>query len=498
MLYLAGMIAVGIIFTRKNKNLDDFYLGGRHLGPFVTAMSAEASDMSGWLLMGLPGVVYALGFAEAAWTAIGLGVGTYLNWLFVSKRLRRYSERINAITLPEFFEKRFEDKSHALLIIAALVILLFFVPYTGSGFSTCGKLFGSLFGVDYHIAMIISAVVIVLYTTLGGFLAASTTDLIQSIIMTIALITVLAFGIKVAGGWEAVTVNAAKITDYISLTKTPTSVIESGKYDFMTILSTLAWGLGYFGMPHILLRFMAMKDPKKAAMSRRIASVWVVIAMGVAIVIGIVGFAMSTVEPSMVLEDSETVIVAISKLLSTNGAVFALLAGLILAGILASTMSTADSQLIAASSAISEDFISDVFDEKSKKKLDEKKKLLIGRLVCIVIAALGILFAWDPDSSVFKIVSFAWAGFGATFGPLMLFSLFWKRTTRNGALAGMIVGAVTVVVWHYLKGGIFSLYELLPAFILSSLFIVIFSLAGKKPSASIEAAFEDAKSLGVN
>ena len=341
--YLAIVVAVGVVFSRKNKNVDDFYLGGRKLGPFVTAMSAEASDMSGWLLMGLPGLVYLCGIAEASWTAIGLALGTYVNWLILAKRLRNYSSRINAITVPDFFAKRFKDKTNVLIIAAAALIILFFIPYTASGFSTCGKLFGTLFGIDYHVAMVVSAIVIVAYTSLGGFLAASTTDFIQSIIMTIALIVVLVFGINVAGGWSAVTDNAASITGYLSMIKTTDGAGSVVSFGGMKIVSTLAWGLGYFGMPHILLRFMAIEDPKKIKLSRRIASIWVLIAMSVAVVIGMVGLAMSKVEPSMVLADSETVIVAISSLLSKYGVVFALLAGVILAGILASTMSTADS-----------------------------------------------------------------------------------------------------------------------------------------------------------
>ena len=487
--YLLGMIAIGLYYSRKNKKVDDYYLGGRQLGPFVTAMSAEASDMSGWLLMGLPGLVYIHGIAEASWTAIGLAIGTYLNWLIVAKRLRNYSARIDAITIPDFFEKRFRDKKHILLLISAIVIILFFIPYTASGFSACGKLFGTLFGANYHVAMIISAIVIVAYTTLGGFLAASTTDLIQSIIMSIALITVLGFGIHTAGGWDAVVENAKSIPSYLALTTTLDKEGGVTGYGFMTIVSTLAWGLGYFGMPHILLRFMAIKDAKQISLSRRIASVWVVIAMAVAIVIGMVGLGMTSAGALTKLADGETIIVEIAKLLATHGVFFALLGGLILAGILASTMSTADSQLLAAASAISQDIASSA----TKKPISEKKKMFAARLTVIGIAILGVLFALDPNSSVFRIVSFAWAGFGATFGPLMLFSLFWKRTNRTGAICGMIVGAVTVLVWHYIPGGIFALYELLPAFIFSSIAIVVGSLASAEPDAEIIADFEAAK-----
>ncbi len=488
--YLILMVIIGVICSKKNNSVDDFYLGGRQLGPLVTAMSAEASDMSGWLLMGMPGLAYLCGIAEASWTAIGLAIGTYLNWLIVAKRLRNYSSKIGAITIPDFFGKRFKDNTHVLMFASALLIIIFFIPYTASGFSTCGKLFSSLFGLDYHVAVIVSAIVIVLYTTLGGFLAASTTDFIQAIIMTIALIAVLCFGINTAGGWNAVAENAKSIPHYLSLTSTTDGAGNMVPFGGSTIVSTLAWGLGYFGMPHILLRFMAIKDPNKIKTSRRVASIWVIIAMSVAIIIGIVGLAMSKTESSMVLKDSETIIVAIAALLSKHGVVFALLAGLILAGILASTMSTADSQLLAAASAISQDLMIGSL----RLKISEKVKMIAARTTVIAIAILGVVFAWNPDSSVFRIVSFAWAGFGASFGPLMLFSLFWKRTNKWGAMAGMISGGITVIAWHYAQGGIFSLYELLPAFIVSSIFIVVVSLLTKAPEQEIIDEFESAKS----
>ena len=288
--YLIMMIVIGIIFSRRNKNVSDFYLGGRKLGPIVTAMSAEASDMSSWLLMGLPGVAYLTGGAEAGWTAIGLAIGTYLNWLLVAKRLRIYSQKVGAITVPDFFSNRYHDKSNALMGISALIILIFFVPYTASGFSACGKLFNTIFGWEYHTAMIISAIVIITYTCTGGFLAASFTDLIQSIVMTCALLSIIIFGIGKAGGVGAVLDNARSIDGYLSLVNihnTETGGADS--YSFLTIVSTLAWGLGYFGMPHIILRFMAIEDKNKIKTSRRIASIWVVISMFVAIFIGFIG-----------------------------------------------------------------------------------------------------------------------------------------------------------------------------------------------------------------
>lgn len=492
--YLAVMIIVGAIYSKRNKDVNDFYLGGRKLGPIVTAMSAEASDMSSWLLMGLPGVAYLSGCAEAGWTAIGLAIGTYLNWLIVAKRLRRYTHKANnSITLPAFFSNRYRDKSHALLAIAAIMIVIFFVPYTASGFAACGKLFATLFHVPYLPAMIISAVVIVLYTTLGGFLAASMTDLIQSIIMTIALVIVVFYGIYAAGGLDAVIANANSMDGYLSMMFSHDAVSNTAvPYKGLTIASTLAWGLGYFGMPHILLRFMGIEDENKLTTSRRIASVWVVISMFIAIFIGIIGSAMTKAGAIEVLEGSsqaETLIVRTAMLLSNHGFLTIVLAGLILAGILASTMSTSDSQLLAAASCVSENLITDCLGIK----LSKKASMLMARLTVVVIAVIGVFLARNPDSSVFRIVSFAWAGFGATFGPIMLFSLFWKRTNRNGALAGMIVGGVMVFIWKYLIapiGGILGIYELLPAFICSAVVIVVVSLLTAPPSKEIVEEFE--------
>lgn len=493
-IYLAAMVAIGAVYSKKNKNTDDFYLGGRKLGPLVTAMSAEASDMSSYLLMGLPGLAVVYGIAEASWTAIGLAIGTYINWLLVAKRIRLYSHKINAVTIPEFFAKRFHDNAKVLSLIAALIIIIFFVPYTASGFSACGKLFSSLFGVDYQIAMIISAVVIVLYTTLGGFSAASTTDLIQSIVMTVALFVVVGFGVSQAGGVHAVLENASQLPAYFSLTSTGDGAGGTTPYGGLTIVSTLAWGLGYFGMPHILLRFMAIEDSKKLKTSRRIASVWVVISMAVAIFIGTVGVGMIG---AGVLDggfDGERVIIEISKLLSTYGIFPALVAGVILSGILAATMSTADSQLLAASSSASQDIFISFF----KVKLSQKKAMLIARASVILISVIGVIIALDENSSIFRVVSFAWAGFGAAFGPLVLFSLFWKRTNKAGAVAGMVTGGAMVFIWKYIiakLSPVLNIYELLPAFILSSLAIVAVSLLTKAPDKSITDEFDAVKAM---
>ena len=487
------MIVIGFRFSKTNTSTDDFYLGGRRLGPLVTAMSAEASDMSSWLLMGLPGVAYLSGVCDAAWTAIGLVLGTWLNWFFISKKIRRYSQQIGAITIPDFFSKRYHDKN-MLNCIAAIIIVIFFIPYTASGFAACGKLFSTLFGVDYLAAMIICAVIIVAYTALGGFLAASTTDLIQSVVMTAALITVVLFSGHMAGGFDAVMENAKALPGYLSLTNTYDAAASAAKpYGIITIFSMLAWGLGYFGMPHVLLRFMAIEDEDKLTLSRRIATVWVVISMAVAIFIGICGLAVSKagrIDP-LSGSDSETIIVKIADLLSTQGAAAALLAGIILAGILAATMSTADSQLLAASSSVSQNLLRDTFGISMSKKTS----LAAARVTVLLISIIAIFLARDPSSSVFGIVSFAWAGFGAAFGPVMLCALFWKRSNRYGAFASMLSGGIMIFVWKYLirpMGGAWDIYELLPAFLIALLFNIIVSLVTEKPDAGIEEEFERA------
>ncbi len=494
--YLSIVVIIGVIYSRKTKNVGDFYLGGRKLGPLVTAMSAEASDMSSWLLMGLPGVAYLTGVADAGWTAIGLAVGTYLNWLIVAKKLRYYSDKIGAITVPDFFSRRYKEKHNILMIIAAIVIIVFFVPYTASGFAACGKLFGTLFGIDYHIAMVVSAIVIVGYTSLGGFNAASTTDFIQSIIMTIALVIVLVFGISKAGGMGAVIENANSLPGYLGMFNTYDP--ETGAavdHSALTIASTMAWGLGYFGMPHIILRFMAIEDPNKVKLSRRVASVWVVISMAVAVLIGIVGLGMVKANQLNALEDSETIIVQIADLLSQHGFVFALIAGVILAGILASTMSTADSQLLAASSSMSENILGGLL----KRELSETTQMVIARVTLIIISIIGVVIAWDSNSSVFGIVSFAWAGFGAAFGPVMLLALFWKRSNKYGAIAGMVAGGAMVFIWKYIiavkVGGIFAIYELLPAFLIGLIVNVIVSLVTPAPESEITDTFEEVKKI---
>lgn len=495
LIYLAAMLGVGFYCSKQNNSVDDFYLGGRKLGPFVTAMSAEASDMSSWLLMGLPGVAYLSGVASAAWTAIGLAIGTYVNWLIVARRIRVYSKAYEAFTVPDFFAKRFGDKKGILTGIAALMIIIFFIPYTASGFAACGKLFSSLFGVNYMAAMVISAAVIVGYCALGGFLAASTTDLIQSIVMTIALVVVVVFGINVAGGLDVVIDNARQLPGYLDFFHSYSVETQSSeKYSFLSIASTMAWGLGYFGMPHILLRFMAIEDENKLKISRRVATVWVVISLTIGVFIGIVGYSMSKAGAIEVLtgSNSETIIVRVAHLLSTYGAIPAIIGGLILAGMLAATMSTADSQLLAAASAVSQNLVKDCFHIK----ITEKMSIVVARITVVVIAVIGVFMASNPDSSVFDIVSFAWAGFGATFGPVVLVSLFWKGANRYGVLAGMVSGGVMIFLWKYViakLGGVFAIYELLPAFIVAVAVIVVVSLITGGPEQEVLEKFEQVK-----
>ena len=477
--YLIAMVFVGVAYSRASKGgTDSFYLGGRQLGPVVTAMSAEASDMSSWLLMGLPGVAYFTGIADAAWTAIGLALGTYLNFLLVAKRLRIYSAEINAITVPEFFSKRFKDDKKVLLGISALIILIFFIPYTASGFAAIGKLFNSLFGFDYMISMLIGAAVVILYTIMGGFLAVSTTDLIQSIVMTIALIVVLGFGIEVAGGWGAVTDNARSIPGYLSLVQmTDISTGEVTDYGFIKSLSMLAWGLGYFGQPHILVRFMAIRTSKEVKQATHIAMTWVILSLAAAVAVGMVGRVYLTTP----LEGtaSETVF-----LVMTNELFPPIATGLILSAVLAAIMSTASSQLLVAASAFAQDFYRTLL----RKDAEQKELVWISRASVLVIASLAIFLGLNPNNFILDMVSYAWAGFGAAFGPALLMSLFWRHTTKYGVLAGIIVGGVTVLVWK--QYAFLGLYEIVPGFLFSALAIWVVSWLDRVPEASILETFD--------
>ena len=495
-LYMAMVIWIGVIYSKKTKTSEDYFLGGRGLGPWVTAMSAEASDMSSWLLMGLPGLAYATGFSQAGWTAIGLILGTYLNWKIVAKRLRHYTEVAdNAITVPDFFSNRFKDDKKILSSISAIMILIFFTVYTASGFAACGTLFNSVFGLNYQKSMIVCAIVIVLYTSMGGFLAASTTDLIQGLLMSFAIVIVLIVGVVNAGGVANVIAHGQAIEGFFDVMKyhdpATGGAVSQG---VIPILSGLAWGLGYFGMPHVLLRFMAIEDEEKLKLSRRVASIWVVISLSVAVFIGIVGLSMTKAGAIETLtgSNSETIIVKIAHLLSTHGVATAIISGVILAGILAATMSTADSQLLAAASSISQNILTDVFHIKMSKKTS----MNVARITVVIISVISIILASNPDSSVFEIVSFAWAGFGATFGPVVLCALFWKKANKYGITAGMISGGIMIFVWKYgisKLGGIFSIYELLPAFIVALLVIVIVSYATGGPSKEVIEKFEEVK-----
>lgn len=501
--YMAAVIVIGVAFSRRaNKSSESYFIGGRSLGPWVTAMSAEASDMSGWLLMGLPGVAYWCGLADAAWTAIGLILGTYLNWLIVSKRLRRYSVRAgNAITLPDFFSNRFRERSKVVMTISALLILVFFTVYAASCFVTCGKLFSTLFGTPYVSMMLVGAAFVLLYTLLGGFLAESASDFMQALVMIAALAVIMVLSTAKAGGLGAVLDNARAIPGFLDFfgLATPvtdaakTQLVEAGRpvfgapapYGILSICSMLAWGLGYFGMPQVLLRFMAIRRESELTRSRRIAIIWVVISLAVAVFIGIVG---RQLYPTVHLTKSaaENIFITLA-----SSALPPILAGFAMAGILAATISSSDSYLLIAASA----FAKNIYQSLLHKTATDKQVMTMSRLTLLVITILAALFALDEASVIFQIVSFAWAGFGAAFGPLMLFSLFWKRTTRAGAMAGMVGGAGMVFLWKLVisrLGGAFAIYELLPAFLFSSLLIVVFSLLTPRPNTAVTLDFEAA------
>lgn len=510
-LYMCVVIGIGVYFYKKSqKNPENYFLGGRSLGPWVAAMSAEASDMSGWLLMGLPGVAYWCGLADAFWTALGLAIGTYVNWLIVAKRLRNYSQIAgNSITIPDFFSNRFKEKSKVLLGISSAFILIFFTVYASSCFVTVGKLFSTLFGFNYHVTLIVGAIFVVAYTLIGGFLAESISDFMQAIVMIIALVAMIVVGVINAGGFNAVIENAKNFDGFLSLNEIANPILGANgeqlsqgnvplfggakDYGVLSMVSMLAWGLGYFGVPQVLLRFMAIRKSEDIKRSRIIATVWCVISLGAAVLIGIIGRTLLPVDSALNTNSKAENIIIV---LSTNYLPL-IFAGLIMAGILAATISSSDSYLLIASSAVSVNIYNGII---KKDKASEKQIMWLSRIVLIVIAIIGIVIAWDEKSIIFKLVSFAWAGFGATFGPIMLFSLFWKRTTRAGAIAGMVSGAVTVFLWKLVLNSLlsasvplFAIYELLPAFIVSCIAIVVASLLSKKPSDDIVEEFEKAK-----
>ena len=503
-LYMSVVIGIGIYFAKRaNQSSENYYLGGRSLGPWVAAFSAEASDMSGWLLMGLPGLAYWTGLADAFWTAIGLALGTYINWLLVARRLRNYSHIAgDAITLPDFFSQRFHEEKKVILTISSLFILIFFCVYAASCFVTCGKLFSSIFNADYRLMMLCGVAFVVIYTFLGGFLAESTSDFMQAIIMVFALIVVLVSGTAAAGGVGQVLENIRNIPGFLEFFSTASPVLdEAGQqvisqagpvfgqaeaYPLLNVLSMLAWGLGYFGMPQVLLRFMAIRKADELKKSRRVATVWVLISLLSAVTIGLVGRAFAPTAFTNA-SDAENIFSYLAGTL-----MHPLFAGLVMAGILAATISSSDSYLLIAASAFSKNLFQGVFHRKA----NDSQVMVVSRVTLIVIALIGAVIALDENSVIFTIVSFAWAGFGATFGPLMLFSLFWKRTTKAGAVAGMLSGGIMVFVWNFLikpLGGIFAIYELLPAFIISSIFIVAVSLLTAEPDKTVKEEFERAK-----
>ncbi len=462
--YLVGMLAIGVVAYKLTSNLSDYVLGGRRLGPGVAALSAGASDMSGWLLLGLPGAVYAAGMNQI-WIAVGLTIGAYLNWQFVARRLRIYTEVAkDSITVPDYLENRFEDGSKALRVISAVVILVFFAFYTSSGMVAGAKLFEASFGLDYTTALWVGGLVIISYTFLGGFLAVSWTDFVQGILMFLALIIVPMIAIDILGGWRD-TVSTVGAID-------PSYNDAMSGMTLFGIISLMAWGLGYFGQPHIIVRFMAIRHHSDVPKARLIGITWMVLSLFGAIFVGYAGLAYFSETAGAQLQDSEKVFIALSTTLANPW-----IAGVLLAAILAAVMSTIDSQLLVSSSALAED----VYKAFLRRNASQQELVWVGRGAVIGIALIALLIAGDPNAQVLGLVSYAWGGFGAAFGPVIILSLFWRRMTRNGALAGIVVGAVTVVAWKQLSGGVFDMYEILPGFILCTIAVVGVSLMSEPP-----------------
>ncbi len=470
--YLALMLAIGVIAYKRTANSSDYFLGGRSLGPWPAAISAGASDMSGWLLLGLPGYAYAAGI-EAFWLAGGLLAGTWLNWLICAKRLRTYSITTDALTLPEYLSRRFNDNSKVVQVVSAFFILLFFLFYTSSGLVAGGKLFETVFGLDYSIAVIIGTVCVVSYTLFGGFLAVSWTDLVQGLLMAAALMIVPVIGMQ--GGFGQLTsdldaINPELLTLWDDVKGQPLSAIA--------IISLVAWGLGYFGQPHILARFKAARSNKDLTTARRIAVVWSALSMLGAMLVGVVGLVYTTSSGGDVLADGEKIF-----MLLVNALFHPVVAGILLAAILAAIMSTADSQLLVSSSALAEDFYKQIIN----KDATSEQVVMVGRVGVILLSVIALVLAMTPDSSVLGLVSYAWAGFGAAFGPAILLSLYWSGMNRNGAIAGIVVGGVTIVVWKQLTGGIFDIYEIVPGFILSWIAIMVVSSMTGGPDKTVQA-----------
>jgi sodium/proline symporter len=452
--YLAVVLVVGAVAWRRTKNLKDYILGGRRLGRWVTAISAQASDMSGWLLMGLPGYAYAAGM-ESIWLLVGLLIGTYANWKFTAARLRVATERNgDSLTLPDYLDRRFNDRSGVLRLLSALFILVFFTFYTSSGLVAGGRLFEEVFGLDYIWAVAAGGVTIVVYTFIGGFLAVSWTDLIQGLLMFVALIIVAVMGLAAIGGLDGMasgmaTVDPALLDPFTNAAGEPLGAIA--------VISLLGWGLGYFGQPHILARFMAASSVERIRDSRRIAMTWVTVALACGMVVGMSGIAL--LEEPLAGADTEKIFILMATIFLNP-----VVAGVCLAGILAAVMSTADSQLLVASSAVSEDLYKGFF----RREASPGELLWVGRLAVVAIAMLALFLASDPDSKVLDLVAYAWAGFGAAFGPVILISLYWRRMSRSGAIAGVLTGGITVIAWKQLAGGIFDIYEIVPGVLFSA------------------------------
>ena len=478
--YLAMMLFIGAWAWRRTKDSADYFLGGRTLGPWPAALSAGASDMSGWLLLGLPGYAFASG-VEAFWLAGGLFFGTWLNWLFVAKRLRAYSQIAdNSLTLPEFFKNRFRDNSRALQVVSAFFILLFFLFYTSSGLVAGGKLFETVFDLNYTWAVIIGTACIISYTLFGGFIAVSWTDLIQGLLMAAALLLIPVVATQTSGDAGIASQLRALNPELLN----PFTAADGSSLGLIPIISLVAWGLGYFGQPHILARFAGIRSTADIPTARRIAVSWSGISMLGAIMVGLTGLLFMT-NNNTTLGDGETIFMVL-----VNALFHPLIAGILLAAILAAIMSTADSQLLVSSSALAEDFYKAII----RPDASPKEVLLVGRLAVVAIALVALSLAMVPDSSVLDLVSYAWAGFGAAFGPVLIMSLFWKRMNRNGALTGIIIGGVTVVVWKQLTGGLFDLYELVPGMLLGFVGIYVASLMTAPPSGEILAEFNSAES----
>jgi len=475
--YLIAMLAIGVMGYRGTDDLADYLLGGRRLGRWVAALSAEASDMSGWLLLGLPGFAYVAGF-EAGWIAFGLLVGTYLNWKLVALPLRHYTQRAgNALTLPDFFEQRFEDDTRLLRVVSAIFILIFFTFYTGSGLVAGGKLFSTVFHMPYLEAVLAGAAVVVMYTLIGGFLAVCWTDLVQGLLMLFALVVVPVVAIGRDGGLGATVANLGHIDPQLL---DPFTGRDGTPLGLIGILSLLGWGLGYFGQPHILVRFMAIQRPETLGQARRIAVSWVTLTLLGAVLVGVAGIGF--LHTPLAGAASETVFMRLVVVIFHP-----VLAGVLLAAILAAIMSTADSQLLVASSALAEDFYKALF----RPRASAAELVFVGRSAVLIIAFIAFFLAMNPASKVLDLVAYAWAGFGAAFGPTVLLALFWRRMTRNGALAGIFVGGVTVIVWKQLHGGLFDLYEIIPGFVFSLIAIVLVSLLGRPPSETTSALFDE-------